>query len=348
MVSTSPARRRRALRGGVLVAAAALVATLVPGTAAAATTKVLNMSQTFEFEGQKWKETITAIDGATDSVSVSLAKSYKKTNDDGKVIYNLRETQSWNFSSLEANSVEIASNLTATINLGEQHPGLFEADIDLVPIDGKSIDSSCNNKLKRRVVQKSGGSTMSLHTGNEVFGNVTTIPQRATVTVNNGCSGGGGGHALTCPVDGEKGVAGTGFDFSGGTQFFSWSGSTTGLNTPSQQEIGSTPGFSHMAFLSGKVAKDRITVANDLSTGSVDAANLPRLSGQGTVTEASNQSTSGWSNCGSGKEYRTISKSSSSMGGDLTFTPTGEGSMSSGDPYDSESGTTSKMDVRNR
>lgn len=306
------------------------------------------MSQVFEFDGQKWRETITATDGSTDSVSISLSKAYKKTKD-GKLVYNLRETQSWNFSNLNANTVEIASNLTATINLGAQHEGLFEADIDLVPIDGKSIDSSCNNKLKRRVVQKSGASTMTLHTGNEVFGNVTRIPQRANVTVNNGCTGGGGGggHTLTCPVDGEKSVTGTAFNFSGGTEFFSWSGSTTGNITASQQKLG-TPGFSYMAFLSGKVVKSRISVANDLSNGSVNGANLPRLSGEGTVTEAMGQSTSGWSNCGSGKEYRTVSKSSSSVGGDLTFTPTGGSGMSSGDVFENESGTTSKMDVRNR
>ena len=305
------------------------------------------MSQTFEFGGQKWKETITATDGATDSVSVSLSKAYKKTKD-GKVVYNLRETQSWNFPTLDAGTVDIESDLTATINLGEQHPGLFEADIDLKTIDGEGIDSSCNNKLKRRVVQKSNGSTMSLHTENEVFGNVTTIPKRANVTVNTGCTGGGGGGgSFPCPADGEKGVSGSGYNFSGGMNFFSWSGSTAGDITAMRQSS-PAPGVSYMAFLSGVAARSRISVANDLSNGSVDGAGLPHLSGEGTVTDASGQSTSGWSNCGSGKEYRSVSKSSSSMGGDLTYTPAGGNGKSSGDIYESESGSTSKMDVRNR
>jgi hypothetical protein len=338
------------MRGGVLIAVAALTAALMPSPASAATTKILTMSQTFEFGGQKWRETITATDGSTDSVSISLSKAYKKSKD-GKLVYNLRETQSWNFSSLNANTVDIASDLTATIDLGAQHPGLFEADIELNAIDGKGIDKSCNGKLKRRTVQKSGDSTMSLHTGNEVFGNVTTIPKRANVIVNSGCTGGGGGGgALTCPGDGEKSVSGNGFNFSGSSKFFNWAGTLGGTNATISMMKQTSPvsGVSLLEMLSGKVAKSRVSVENDLSGGSVDGENLPRLSGKGTVMDAGAQSTSPWTNCGKGKEYRSISKSAPGQGGDLTFTPTGGSSVSSGDVYDMEGGSTTKMDVRNR
>lgn len=337
------------MRGSVLLAVAALTAALVPSPASAATTKVLTMSQTFEFDGQKWRETITATDGTTDSVSVSFSKAFKKKKD-GKLVYNLRETQSWNFSSLNANTVDIASDLTATINLGSQHTGLFEADIDLNAIAGQGIDKSCNDKLKRRVVQKSGGSTMSLHTGNEVFGNVTSIPKRATVIVNTGCTGGGGGGGLPCPGDGDKSVSGNGFNFTGSSKFFSWSGTLVGSNAAISMMKQTSPesGVSLLEMLSGKVVKNRVSVDNDLSKGSVDGANLPRLSGKATVTDAGNQSTSKWTNCGKGKEYRSISKTAPGQGGDLTFTPTGGNAVSSGDVYESESGATSKMDVRNR
>jgi hypothetical protein len=348
LINVRTARPRRALRGPVLIAVSALVAALIPGAATAATTKTLTMSQTFEFGDQKWKETIIATDGASDSVQIYLAKAHKKVKD-GKVIYNLHESQSWSFSGLSTNTVDIAGNLTGTIDLGNQHSGLFAADIELKGIDGEKVEYSCNDKLERRVVQKTADSTMSLHTGNDVFGNVTSIPKRATVTVNKGCTGGGGGggHTLTCPADGEKSVFGGGFNFGGSSAYFNWSGSTNGsISAMTQRSV--TSGVSYMAYLSGKVAKNRISVENDLSKGSVDAAGLPRLSGKGTVTDTGNQTQGGWENCGKDKEYRSTSKSSQAMSGDLTFTPSGGTGKSSGDAYDSETGAVSKMDVRNR
>jgi hypothetical protein len=331
---------------------AALSAALVPSPASAATTKFLTMSQTFEFEGQKWRQTIQATDGATgDTLSVSLSKVSKKSKD-GKLVYNLRETQMWSFSSLNENTVDIKNDLTATINLGNQHPGLFEADITLEPISGKRIEGFCDNNIKRRVVQKKSGSTMSLHTENSVFGNVTTIPKRATVTTDNGkCTGGGGGgHTLSCPGDGDKSVSGNGFNFTGGTKFFSWSGTLAGTNATINvmKQTSPTSGVSLVQMLNGKVVKSRVSVENDLSKGSVDGEGLPRLSGKGTVADTGNQSQGTWTNCGKGKEYRSISKSAPGQGGDLTFTPTGANSISSGESYDSESGSASKMDVRNR
>jgi hypothetical protein len=345
------ARRGRALRVSVLLAVTALTAALVPSPVQAGTTgsKSLIMSQTFEFDGQKWRETIIAMDGGSDSVWITLAKVSKKSKD-GKLVYNLRESQQWSFSGLDANTIQINSDLTASIDMGDQHP-LFDADIDLKTISGKGIQKFCNGNIKRRVVEKTGGSSMSLKTGNSVFRTVKWIPKRATVTTDNGkCAGSGGGGHYPCPTDGAKSVSGFGFMPDG--SYLSWAGNLAGgsyaqIHATIQRALGD--GGTWSAMLSGKVVKSRVVVANDLSKGSVDGTGLPRLKGKGTVNADETNPPGTWYPCGKNqdKESRQTSKSGT-QGGNLTFTPTGADAMSSDQEFSSEWGSTTKTDVRNR
>lgn len=337
---------------------AALTASLVPTAAQAGymsgPTKTIMLKQAFTYDGQKWLQTVYGYDNSssTDSLSVSFAKVFKKKNSAGKLVYSLRESQSFYFSGLDDSTVTVTSGLLGAINLGNQMPGIFSGKIQLAKITGKDIVSKCNGNIKTRVVKSTGTSSMSLQTNNSVFGTVKNVPAKGIVTTDNGkCTSSGGSH---CGRDSSS-LSGSGSLPGNGHLYVSASlasgASMANVYASSSHPISdvSYPMYaSHSASMMGKVVKSRVDIAANLSTGSFDASGLPKLSGKANANSTGRAEARPYTNCSKTKKERAIDRPAA-LGGTFGFTPSGESkvSLSEVDPTTSYA-YLSRWDVANR
>jgi hypothetical protein len=336
-------------RYAIALGVASLVAALVPAPAQAAEPSgSVMLKQSFKFGGSNWVETIYASDTAgPDTVQVTLSKVRHKKNSNGKTVYKLREMQSWYFFGLNENTVEInPNNLSGSIDLGNQLPGVFEADINFAKIPGKVIKKTCNNNLSKLAVQKSSGSSMTLHTGNDLFGNLTKVPSKGTATYNNGkCNT--SGHGSFCPKP-NKGISGNG---TTGGQSLMWQGSVANGATLGDIYVSHSKAIedsnnkgSWSATVMGKIQKDRVNTNDKV----LNVQGLPTLSGEGVVTGLGPESTGSWSNCSKEKRVRDVIRFGD-QGGSLQFKASGSNPIAAnGLDDDTDSGSWRRTEVGNR
>jgi hypothetical protein len=355
--------RTRALKRAIAVlTTATALGALVPAPASAGggvglASRSIRVAQRFTLGGARWLVTVTGTDtdGSTDSVSVSFSRGYTRRRPNRALIHRLTEMQTFSFSSLADNTVVVNSNFTGTINLRDQLPGVFEGDIDIVRIPDTRVRSSCNGNIKTAPVRTTNASNIDLRTENTVFGRFRKVPDRGTATRSTGnCPFTPG--RVPCP-GASRSLNGFGFDNDGGS--FSWGASapnagnygtlsaTSSRPFPSSTTLGTGPNGSYIAQIFGTVLKSRISVPENLSAGSADARNLPRLAGIGNATATAAQSASGYTNCGRDKRFRSLTRTGT-QGGNLTFTPSGGQAASSGDDFSFESGSLSKVQVSKR
>lgn len=332
------ATRARVVGGlGVLLLGASL---LVP-SASAATPEKIRLRGPVTIDSSTWTQEILATDGvAKDSVTVSLSK--RLPTDPGT---NLRETHSYSFPDLPSDTVEVADNLTGSINipaLSLETGGLLAMDVDLVKIDGVTPKSRCGGEVRRRLVNIADGSSFSLDTLNPVLGDVSGLPETGTFTIERGeCAG------ASCRKLSRALVGVSSRELLGVEETFEWEKrqnflqDKTTIDVRLERELVSPLDILETTIVGSTIAK----VSGTLENGGVgknattfNADGLPLLSGQAVLSNLGDVEKGAWTKCSSLEGYR-LEDRNGDQSGTLAFSPTGLPTVDLDIDWDTSEGT---------
>ena len=279
-----------------LVLLATIVA-LVPAPAAAdgQPTPAVLLKQAIVADGERWVMTIVGTTSGYqgqgglqrhgEHVSVTFEKRVERKTPDGGIAYSLVEMQRYDFMWLDEGTVDIDKNsLTGTIDLGDQHAGLFEANLTFGKIDGEHPEFACGDSNRRRHVSTTAKSTLMLKTDHPALGTITTVPREGEVSATNAgeCDLG-----ASCLVEGFH-MQGKLREVGGGEQAdrFRWMGIRPNSG-PGQIEVQArwviATDATRTARHSGRVKRWRIDIEPNLSHGEINFNGLPRLSGRANL-----------------------------------------------------------------
>ena len=322
-----------------------LLATLVallprPAAADGTPTPAVLLKQAIVADGEPWVMTILGTTSGYqgqggqrngEHVSVTFEKRVKRRTPDGGIAYSLVEMHRYDFMWLDEGTVDIdKDSLTGTIDLGDQHAGLFEANIRFGKIEGEPPEFVCGDSNERRRVSTTAESSLMLKTDHPALGTVTTVPQEGEVSsVNAGeCDLGAG-----CPVEGLH-MYGKLREVGGGEQAdrFRWMGIRPDEG-PGQIEVQArwviATDATRTSRHSGRVQRWRIDIEPNLSHGDINFNGLPRLSGKANLMRQGEVFTHE-QGCRRGPRMRLFRWRifDASQSGDLTYRPRGGETMS--------------------
>ena len=288
-----------------VVLLATLVVALLPAPAVAdgTPTPVVVLKQAIVADGEPWVMTIMGttsgyqgqggLNRHGEHVSVTFEKQVKRRTPDGGIAYSLVEMHRYDFMWLDEGTVDIdRDSLTGTIDLGDQHAGLFEANITFGKIDGEPPKFACGDSNLRRHVSTAAESSLMLKTDHPALGTITTVPPEGEVSATSagkcpfrrclveGLHMGGKLREVGAPRDPGPGDGGEQADR------FHWSGIRPDEG-PGQIEVRArwaiATDATRTASHSGRVQRWRIDIAPNLSHGDLNLNGLPRLSGKANL-----------------------------------------------------------------
>lgn len=325
-----------------LVLLAILVALLPrPAAADGDPTPAVVLKQAIVADGERWVMTIVGTTSGYqgqgglqrhgEHVSVTFQKRVERKTPNGGIAYSLVEMQRYDFKWLDEGTVDIdRDSLTGTIDLGDQHAGLFEANLAFGKIHGEPPEFVCGNSNKRRHVSTTAESSLMLKTDHPALGTITTVPREgevSSVDAGEKCP-----HA-DCPVVGLH-MNGKLRQVGDGEQAdrFRWEGSLP-AEGPAQIEVQArwaiATDATWTARHSGRVQRWRIDIASNLSHGDINFNGLPRLSGKANLVRQGNVFTHE-QGCPRGERMRLYRwrMFDALQSGDLTYRPRGGETMS--------------------